>query len=84
MEVCTRDESDMAPSLIDGIKAIRWATSIEEVLAALARPGAEAIPFENSWGLAYPSAQASVVWMPVATFAHLLAEGGEAGVYTQA
>lgn len=82
--VCTRDVGDSPPSLIDGIKAMRWATSIDEVLAALARPGAEAIPFENSWGLAYPSAETSVVWMPVATFAHLLGEGGEAGVYVEA
>lgn len=82
-EVCTRDTGDAEPSLIDGIKAIRWATTVEEVLAALARPGAQAIPFENSWGTAYPSADTSVVWMPVATFAQLLAEGGEAGVYTE-
>jgi hypothetical protein len=83
-EVCTRGVGDAEPSLIDGIKAIRWATSLDEVLAALARPGAQAIPFENSWGLAYPSAETSVVWMPVSTFAQLLAEGGEAGVYTPA
>jgi len=83
-QVCTRDAGDAAPSLIDGIKTIRWATTVEEVLAALARPGAQAIPFENSWGLAYPSAETSVVWMPVATFAQLLAEGGEAGVYVEA
>ena len=80
--VCTRDVGDAPPSLIDSIKAIRWATTLDEVLAALARPGAAAIPFENSWGTAYPSAETSVVWMPVATFAQLLAEGGEAGVYT--
>jgi len=79
-QVCTRDVGDASPSLIDGIRAIRWATTLEQVLAALGRPGAQAIPFENSWGLAYPS----VVWMPVATFARLLAEGGEAGVYTLA
>jgi hypothetical protein len=83
-QVCTRDVGDAAPSLIDGIKAIRWATTVEEVLAALARPAASAIPFENSWGLAYPSAETSVVWMPVATFAQLLSEGGEAGVYVEA
>jgi hypothetical protein len=83
-QVCTRDAGDAAPSLINGIKAIRWATTLEEVLAALARPGASAIPFENSWGLAYPSAETSVVWMPVSTFAHLLSEGGEAGVPTLA
>jgi hypothetical protein len=83
-QVCTRDTGDAAPSLIDGIKAIRWATTLDEVLAALARPNAYAIPFENSWGLAYPSASTSVVWMPVATFAQLLGEGGEAGVYVEA
>lgn len=83
-EVCTRDTGDAAPSLVDGIRAIRWATTLGEVLAALARPGAQAIPFENSWGVAYPSAETSVVWMPVATFAALLAEGGEAGIFTLA
>jgi hypothetical protein len=82
--VCTRDAGDAEPSLIDGVKAIRWATTLDEVLAALARPGAQAIPFENSWGLAYPSAETSVVWMPSPTFAQLLGEGGEAGVYTEA
>jgi len=79
-QVCTREVGDAAPSKLDGISAIRWATSVEEVLRALARPGAEALPFENSWGTEYPS----VCWMPVATFAQLLAGGGEAGVYTEA
>lgn len=83
-EVCTRDTGDAAPSPLDGISAMRWATSVEEVMAALARPGASALPFENSWGLAYPSPDTSVVWMPRATFAYLLGQGGgEAGVYTE-
>ncbi len=81
--VCTRDTGDAAPLPLDGIGAIRWATSVEEVLAALGRPGAEAVPWEQSWGLAYPSADVSVVWLPVATLDQLLKEGGEAGVYTE-
>lgn len=82
-EVCTREEGDDAPNLIDGISAIRWATSIQEVLKALGREGADAVPFENSWGLAYPGDGQSVCWMPTATFDQLLREGGEAGVYTE-
>ena len=77
--VCTREAGDAAPSPLDGVSAIRWATSLEEVLRALARHDAQAIPFENSWGDGYPQ----VCWMPVATFARLLGEGGEAGVYTE-
>jgi hypothetical protein len=89
LEVCTRQPDtsynyDAPVTPLDGIKAIRWATTLDEVLAALGRPGAQAIPFENSWGTAYPSAETSVVWMPISTFAQLLAEGGEAGVYTEA
>jgi hypothetical protein len=78
-KVCARETGDQPPALLDGISAIRWATSTDEVLAALARPNALAIPFENSWGLEYPQ----VVWMPVATFDRLLSESGEAGVYTE-
>ncbi len=78
-QVCTRDTGDRTPLLSNGVTAVRYLTSLEEALAALARPGAEAIPFTNSWGLAYPR----TVWCPAATFARLLAESGEAAVYTE-
>jgi hypothetical protein len=78
-EVCTREVGDGPVDLAFGVTAVRWATSLSEVLRALKREGAQAIPFTNSWGTAYPL----TTWMPVATFAQLLAENGEAAVYTE-
>lgn len=42
-------------------------------------PEKQAIPFTNSWGDSYPL----TTWMPVATFARLLGESGEAAVYSE-
>jgi hypothetical protein len=78
-EVCERGVDDGPVEASLGITAIRWATTAEEVCAALARPNAAALPLVNSWGENYPE----VVWLPVATLARLLAEEGEAGVYTE-
>ena len=78
--VCTREVGDEPPNPLDGITAIRWANSTDEVLRALARPNASAVPFVNSWGNNYPL----VVWVPVATFDRLLSENGECGVFVEA
>lgn len=59
-----------------GISSYHWATQVSDILTALGRPGASAVPFQNSWGEGYPE----VVWMPVSTVARLLAEEGEASI----
>lgn len=76
--VCTRDVGDgpVDPKL--GISVFRWATTADEVLTALARPKAQAVPFTNNWGDGYPL----TVWMPVATLDRLLKEEGEADIVT--
>lgn len=61
-----------------GISKYRWATTAEEVCAALGRPNAQAVPFQNSWGDGYQD----VVWLPVATLQRLLDEEGEADIVT--
>lgn len=75
---CVRGQGDgkLDPAL--GIAAYRWATKADEILAALGRPNAQAVPFQNNWGDSYPD----VVWMPVATLQRLLDEEGEADVVT--
>lgn len=77
--VASRQESldgPVTPAL--GIKSYRWATTADEVCAALGRPGAQAVPLSNNWGEGAPV----VVWLPVATLARLLKEEGEADVVT--
>lgn len=76
--VCTRGQGDSGVALVEGIAAYRWALTAEEVLEALNRLNAHAIPFENNWGRDYPKE----CWMPVATLERLLAEEGEAAVVT--
>ncbi len=60
------------------VAAVRWTISVDEVLRALGRPNAHAVPFSNSWGTEYPM----VVWMPVPTLDRLLKEEGEADCVT--
>lgn len=76
--VCTREKGDgpVDPKL--GVVATRWITTVDEALTALARPSAQAIPFQNNWGNSYPD----VVWCPVATFDRLLKEEGECAIFT--
>ncbi len=65
----------------DGIAAYRWATSVDQVHAAIQLPVAdqlEAVPLLNSWGDDYPH----LVWLPDATLDRLLSEQGEAGLIT--
>jgi len=56
----------------------RWTQDTQEVLTALGRPGAWAVPLLNSWGTDYPQ----VVWLPSETLDFLLREAGEADVVT--
>lgn len=65
-----------------GINAYRWATSIQDIHAALKNPVADklgALPILNSWGLDYPH----VVWLPDETADRVIfQEQGEAVVVT--
>lgn len=62
-----------------GVSAYRWATTAEEVLAALGYPSdALLVPFLNSWGEDYPH----VCHFHIDDIARLLSEAGEAGVAT--
>lgn len=62
----------------EGIAANRWATDIDDWLIALGRPGAEEVPFLNSWGKSYPH----IVWMPVEAAERLMREDGEFPIIT--
>jgi hypothetical protein len=75
--VCSERGIDSSVNPGYGAKGVYWSVDAEEVLRALGRPGAQAVPFCNSWGDEYPDE----VWMPVATLAQLLSEEGEAAVY---
>ncbi len=70
------------PDPVHGIKAYRWARSIDEIHAALKNPVADklgALPFLNSWGLSYPH----VTWMPDEVADRVIFnEYGEAAVLT--
>lgn len=75
----THDQSHDGPvSTSLGISTYRWATTAAEVCNVLGRPEAPSVPLLNSWGTNYPI----VVWLPVPTLARLLAEEGEASVFT--
>lgn len=67
-----------SPSLNDGIQAVRWATSIDEVLDALGAPNADYVDFFNSWGTSYPHKTR----MPATTLGRLLSEYGEMAIPT--
>lgn len=74
-EVATRGAQD---GTAVQVAAVRWTIDVDEVLSALGRPNAHAVPLSNSWGEDYPI----VVWMPVPTLDRLLKEEGEADVVT--
>jgi hypothetical protein len=69
-------------SLASGIKAYRWAKSVDDIHAVLKHPTADslgAVPLLNSWGTAYPRK----VWIPDETLDRIVfQEGGEAAVLT--
>jgi hypothetical protein len=65
----------------EGISVFRWATSVDEVHAALGDAHADrlgAVPLLNSWGGNYPQR----VWLPDETLDRLLREDGEAAIPT--
>jgi hypothetical protein len=69
------------PVLQEGIKAFRWAKSVDDVHAVLANPAADevgAVPLLNSWGTGYPRR----VWMPDDVLDRLMHEDGEIAIPT--
>lgn len=76
------DGSFAPPALASGIKAYRWAKSVDDIHAVLKHPTADklgAVPLLNSWGTAYPRK----VWIPDATLDRIVfQEYGECAVLT--
>ncbi len=70
------------PDPANGINAYRWAQNMDDIFASLKNPVANklgAVPFLNSWGLAYPH----VTWMPGEVAERVIFdEYGEAAVIT--
>lgn len=77
-----KDGVFLAPNINSGIKAYRWAKSVDDIHAVLKHPTADklgAVPLLNSWGTAYPRK----VWLPDATLDRIVfQEGGECAVLT--
>lgn len=68
-------------NLLEGIAAYRWATSVDDVHAALHNDTADklgAVPLLNSWGTSYPRK----VWLPDDVLDRLLQEDGEVAFFT--
>lgn len=69
----------LAPAAGEGISAFRWATTADEIVAALGFPAsATHVPLLNSWGRGYPR----TTWTSVELLARLLHEEGEFAVPT--
>lgn len=69
---------DRQPVPGDGISANRWATSAQDVLAALGTSERDYVVLINSWGRGYPH----FVRMPVDVLERLRHEDGEIGIVT--
>lgn len=70
-----------APSLTEGVSAIRWATSVDEMRKVLDTPlhdQLQAFPLLNSWGRYY----AHLVWLPYTVMERLIKEDGEIALVT--
>jgi hypothetical protein len=75
------ERATYAADVGEGLKAFRWAESVDEVHAVLDNPRADelgAVPFLNSWGRDYPRR----VWMPDEVLAVLMKQEGEVAVPT--
>jgi hypothetical protein len=66
------------PAMSEGIRANRWARSIEDVLTVLGYDGLDYVDVLNSWGRGYPH----VTRMPAAVLERLWKEDGEVGIVT--
>jgi hypothetical protein len=68
----------LTPIYAEGINAYRWATSVDDALAALGYTGLDYVDMINSWGRSYPH----LTRMPATVLARLLKEDGEVGLVT--
>jgi hypothetical protein len=69
------------PDIQDGLKAFRWARSVQEVHETLGNERADklsAVPILNSWGESYPQR----VWLPDDVLDRLIREDGEVAIPT--
>jgi hypothetical protein len=71
------------PTLLHGVKANRWATTVDELYAVLDSPRLErqgAVALLNSWGRGYPH----ITYLAAERMQRLLDEYGEASCFTPA
>ncbi|MFI5608981.1 hypothetical protein [Amycolatopsis sp. NPDC051903] len=76
-----RRRESYVPEVKQGIRAFRWARTVDEVHAALGNRRADelgAVPLLNSWGEKYPHR----VWLPDEVLDRLIREEGEIAVPT--
>ncbi|QRP47479.1 hypothetical protein [Amycolatopsis sp. FDAARGOS 1241] len=76
-----RRRESYTPDVKQGIRAFRWARTVDEVHAALGNHRADelgAVPLLNSWGANYPHR----VWLPDEVLDRLIREEGEIAVPT--
>lgn len=75
-------QRDQVPAVVaEGISVYRWASTVDEVQAALQSPANQrsgAVRILNSWGTGYPQR----VWMPNETLQRIIDENGEVGLVT--
>jgi hypothetical protein len=75
------ERAEYDPKRRQGVKAIRWARSVDQVHAALGNDRADqlgAVPYLNSWGTGYPYR----VWMPDDVLDKLIDDQGEVAIPT--
>ncbi len=76
---CESKEGRVSPENIgEGIKANRWARSVDDVLTTLGYGGLDYVDVLNSWGRSYPH----LTRMPATVLERLWKEDGEVGLVT--
>jgi hypothetical protein len=76
---CEIREGHVSPEAIgEGIKANRWARSVDDVLTTLGYSGLDYVDVLNSWGRTYPH----LTRMPATVLERLWKEDGEVGLVT--
>jgi hypothetical protein len=72
------DGKDSPEELGEGIKANRWARSVDDILSTLGYDGLDYVDVLNSWGREYPH----LTRMPVSVLERLRKEDGEVAIVT--
>jgi hypothetical protein len=73
-----KDGKTALEALGEGIKANRWARSVDDVLTTLGYDGLDYVDVLNSWGRSYPH----LTRMPATVLERLWKEDGEVGLVT--